>query len=323
MDRRIGERQRWAWLAAGLSAAIAAKGCGFGWVWVAAAGLLVTGYYIYMDIKLQSLGVAAFLPRPLAISALLWLILLMAWTADLANGAFPMVRGYPVLGWTVLALAAWGARKGVAACARCAGVLCLFLAVLYGIIAVFAMPDVQIQYLLPAGNWQEGWMAVGLFLLPAAVWYLPCTRSKKRPAWQMALLIPLVSALLVAVTAGVLSPILARELPSSLYVLAQSVSLFGVVERIEPLLSAAMTMGVFCLVSVMACACMRLWGKVPLRKWSGVICCAAAAIIMKWVRNTDLMIVAAGNVVFGMLLPLTALWIGKGRKKRQEMVSGD
>ena len=105
--------------------------------------------------------------------------------------------------------------------------------------------------------------------------------------------------------------------------LAQSVSLFGVVERIEPLLSAAMTMGVFCLVSVMACACMRLWGKVLLRKWSGVICCAAAAIIMKWVRNTDLIIVAAGNVVFGMLLPLTALWIGKGRKKRQEMVSGD
>lgn len=321
MDRRIGERQRWAWLAAGLSAAIAARGCGFGWIWVLGAGLLVTGYYIYMDVKLGSRGVASLLPRALAVAALLWLILLMAWTADLANGAFPMVNGYPVLGWTILALSAWGAQKGVAACARCAGVLCLFLAALYGVIAVFALPDVQIEYLMPAGDWRDGLMSVGLFLLPAAVWYLPCTRSKKRPAWQMALLIPLASALLAAVTIGVLSPTLARELPSSLYVLAQSVSLFGVVERIEPLLSAAMTMGVFCLVAVMVCACTRLWGKLPLRKWNSVVCCAAAAVLMKWARNTDLIIVAAGNAAFGLILPLAALWIGDRRKKRQEMVS--
>ena len=321
MDRRIGERQRWAWLAAGLSAAIAAKGCGFGWVWILSAGLLVTGYYIYMDVKLQCRGIASLLPRVLAISVLAWLVFLMAWTADLANGAFPMVNGYPVLGWAILALAAWGAGKGMAACARCAGVLCLFLAALYGVIAVFALPDVQIQYLMPSGTWQDGLLSAGLFLLPAAVWYLPCTRSKKRAAWQMALVIPLASTLLAAVTVGVLSPTLAREVPSSLYVLAQSVSLFGVVERIEPLLSAAMTMGVFCLVSVMACACARLWGKLPLRKWSSVICCVVAAVLMKWLRNTDLWIVAAGNLIFGLILPVAVLWMGERKKKRQEMVS--
>jgi len=300
---------------------VAAKACGLGWLWVLGAGLAVTVYYIYVDVHLHPGGVAVLLPRALAVPALLWMVALLSWTADLANGAFPMVQGYPVLGWTILATAAWGSRKGVGACARCAGVLCLFLAGLYGVIAGFALPDVKLAYLKPEGSWLDGLQALGLFLLPSAVWYLPCASGKRKPAWQMALVIPLASALLAAVTIGVLSPTLAREMPSALYVLAQSVSVFGVVERIEPLLSAAITMGVFCLASIMVCACVRLWGKLPMRKYSGIASCVAAGILMKWIGNINLIIIAAGNVIFGVILPLVALRIGKRRKKNQEMVS--
>ncbi len=320
MDRRIGERQRWVWLASGLSGAVAARICGLNWAWVLGAGLLVALYYIYIDMRLHPHGVAELLPavfgkagKILAAIVLLWTILLMAWAANLANGAFPMVKGGPVLGWTVLALAAWGSWKGPAACARCAGVLCLFLLALYGVIGGFAIPDVQLKNLLPVGTWEDGLQALGVFLLPSAVWYLPCTRSRKKPMWQMALLLPAFGAGLAIVTSGVLSPLLARSQAAALYTLAQSVSLFGVVERIEPLLSAAMTMGVFCLLSAMACACGQLWGQLRPWRWSEILSCVAAAALMGWAENLDFRILALGTAVVYVLLPLLAL--GKNRNR--------
>ena len=63
MDRRIGERQRWVWLTAGLSAAVASCLCGLGWPWVLAGGVLVSLYYIHMDQKLQCRGLSELLQR--------------------------------------------------------------------------------------------------------------------------------------------------------------------------------------------------------------------------------------------------------------------
>lgn len=277
-------------------------------------------YYIYMDRRLPAKGAAALLPdvfgkgaKIVAAVTLVWMIVVMAWSANLANGAFPMVKDAPVLGWTILALAAWGAWKGRAACAACAGVLCLFLLVLYGVIAVFAVPDVELKNLLPLGSWEDGILTVGVCLLPAAVWFLPCTNSRKKAAWQMALILPVFSGGLAVVTCGVLSPLLARSQTAALYTLAQSVSLFGVVERIEPLLSTAVTMGVFCLLSAMACACEQLWKEIFPWRWSGVLCCAAAAALMNWIGEMDIRILAGGCGVFFVLLPLISVWKSKMR----------
>lgn len=328
MDRRIGERQRWAWLAAGLSSAIGACLCGLGWIWVLAGGALVSIYYIYMDFRLPAKGLAAMLPavwgRVGAImlgAALLWTVLVMAWAANLADGAFPMVNGFPVLGWTLLAMAAWGSWKGVGACARSSGVLCLFLIALYGVVAVFAVPDMQWENLIPTNRGQDGIITAGVFLLPAAVWFVPCTRSRKRPAWEMAVILPLSAAALAAITAGVLSPVLAYSLPSPLYTLAQSVSLFGVVERIEPLLSAAMTMGVFSLLSAMACACRCLWEQFRPWRWSGVFCCIAAAALMGCAGKLDFIVLAIGSSAVWLAIPLLTLWIG-GKKEKETRDSG-
>ena len=323
MDHRIGERQRWVWLASGLSAAVAACLCGLNWIWVLAGGAVVSLYYIYMDRQLRSKGLAELIRKlpgkirmPLRVILLLWLVLLMAWTANLADAAFPMVDGFPVLGWTLLAVAAWGSWKGTGACARCGGVLCMFLMALYGVVAVFAVPDVQLQNLLPTGTWQDGIWTISVFLLPAAVWFLPCTRSRKRPAWQMAVILPAAAAILAAITCGVLSPALARSLSSPLYALAQSVSLFGVVERIEPLLSAAMTMGVFCLLSAMACVCRCLWSTKGKEKWVGVAACASAGVFMGWAKRIDYLLIVGGTIFFGAVLPQILLWNGKHNRNK-------
>ena len=318
MKQKIGERQRWAWLTGGLSATVGICGCGLGWLWVLAGGLAVCLYYIYMEKIFPQKGLAAVMPKVPAALTLMWTVTAMAWSANLADSAFPMVEGFPFLGWTMLALAAWGSWKGPASCARCAGVLCLFLFVLYGAVIAFAAPDMQMEYLKPAGNWMDGLLAIGLTLLPAAVWYLPCGKSRKKPAWLVGLLLPVAAAVLAAVTAGVLSPLLAASLPSPLYTLTQSVSLFGVVERIEPLLSAAMTMGVFCLLSAMACACRALTDRLHPWKWGGVAACVVAAAAMGAVGKLPLEAVSVGGLIVWVLFPVA--FCGKNEKNIKKAV---
>ena len=320
MGQKIGERQRWAWLAAGLSAAAASDVCGYNWLWVLIGGLAASVYYIIMDQKLDDRGLAWAMGaafgwggKILAVLTLLWTVLVMGWAANLADTAFPMVDGFPGLGWVLLGLAAWGAWKGPGACARCGGVLCLFLIVLYGIITVFATPDVTWSYLKPTAHWEHGIWTAGVFLLPAGVWYVPCTRNRKGPTWQMALLLPLFAAALAAVTGGVLSPELAVLRVAPLYDLAQSVSLFGVVERIEPLLSAALTMGVFALLSSLACAAQALADRVWPWQWNGAAACALAGAAMLLTKGFPVELVAIGAWVFWLLIPVLVLVFNRKR----------
>lgn len=317
MERTIGERQRWVWLAAGLSAVAAADLCSLNWVWVLVGGLLVCAYYLYIEKRLLHDGLAVrltqsfgFVGKILAVLSLFWIVLIMGWCACLADRAFPMVDGFPGLGWVLLGLTAWGCRKGPRACAGCSGVLCLFLLVLYGMIAVFSVPDVELSYLKPSADWKQVITAAGLFLLPAGVWCVPVTERKGKSR-MLIFLLPVFAAALSAVTAGVLSPELAQSDTVPVYELARSVSVLGVVERIEPLLSAAMTMGIFCLLSSLACACQALSDEIGPWQWSGSLCCLAAAGTMYLAKALPGSLLIWGNMVFFLLLPAIAASVQK------------
>lgn len=323
MEQKIGERQRWAWLAAGFSVIAAANTCGYGWLWVLLGSLAVVLLHLYLNRRLPHEGVAEVLAQKLGYVgkivnglAFLWIVLMMGWAACLADTAFPMVDGFPILGWVMLALAAWGSRKGAAACAGCCGVLYLFLIVLYGIVVVFAIPDIKTEYLKPVGSWEEAVWTVGVCLLPASVWYVPGQRAQKGLTWGMALLLPIFAAVLAAVTAGVLSPVLARGRAVPLFDLAQSVSLFGVVERIEPLLSAAMVMGVFALLSVLACACQSIGSTIRKWNWHGTAACILAGAVMYGTKNLQLILLTIGAVAVFACFPVIAVIVDAHRKKK-------
>lgn len=319
--QHIGERQRRVWLVSGASAVAAAKLCGLNWLWVLAGGLLAGLYYLYIEARLGTDGIAAqivdafgFAGKVLSVFFLFWLILVMGWCAALADSAFPMVDGFPGLGWVLLALAAWGCRKGPRACAGCSGILGLFLLVLYGVVAVFAVPNVEIACLMPTADWEEAVAALGLLLLPAGVWCVPA-RPQKAGGKVLFLLMAVVAAALAAVTAGVLTPELAAASAVPIYDLAQSVSVFGVVERIEPLLSAAMTMGIFCLLAGLASACQALGDQIGPWQWSGSLCCLAAAGTMYLAKGFPGELLIGGNLVFFLLLPLVAAAFSKKSEK--------
>jgi len=246
----------------------------------------------------------------LAVS-LLWFVVVLVWAAGLAGKAFPTVGNSPLLGWILLGLAAWGSMKGADACAACSGVLCLFLLALYGTVAVFSIGDVRMEYLRLNGEPEDAIRCIGLLLTASAVWYLPSNRSRKKRMWDIAVILLAGATLLAAITGGVLSPELAAEAQVPLYAVAQSVSLFGVVERIEPLLSAAMTMGIFALLSAMANVCKTIGNQIRPWKYYDGLACAAAAIMLLVVKKIDTLWLAAGGGIVCVLLPVLVIAAGK------------
>lgn len=311
--KRVGERQRWVWLASGLSAPVAAWAAGLSWPWVLGGGLLAVLYYIYMETRLRPCGLGLLLPavfgqlgKWLAGLTMVWTVLVLAWAANLADRTFPMVDGFPILGWVLLGITAWGCGKGPAPCARCAGVVFLFLTAVYGTFGGFALADVEPVYLKPAGSWRDGVWTFGLFLLPAGVWYVP-SRRRRGTSWGLALSLPVAAAFLALVTVGVLSRPLADSLPAPLYTAAQSVRVFGALERLEPMLSAAMTMGVFCLLSGLACGCQALGAGLGLGKWTGPVACVLAMMLMGPAKMLTPGMLTAGACIFWLAVPLLAV----------------
>jgi hypothetical protein len=124
-------------------------------------------------------------------------------------------------------------------------------------------------------------------------------------------LVPLIAAVFTAVTAGVLSPELAAQSENAFYDLSRSVNILGVMERIEPLVSAAMTMGVFCLLTGQLCAVRAL---IP-GKYTAAAAAGLAAVAMFPAKSLPLPLLTAGNVLFWVLPTFVTLSL-RGAKRR-------
>ena len=117
MVNALGARQRWAFLLAGASAVAATSLCGFSWLPVLLGTAAAMAVCLVLDEKLRPCGAALALchggifRRLLAAATLAFTVVALAWAANLAGEAFPTAGGSPVLGWTLLALAAWGSYK--------------------------------------------------------------------------------------------------------------------------------------------------------------------------------------------------------------------
>lgn len=313
-DRSLGSRQRWAWLLAGWSGVTAICLCGCGWVWVLAGAALVTGCDLLLDRLLPEGGLGDVLRvwpgwcgKVCSALIYLWLVVELAWVGALADWAFPAINGFPELGIVLLAVTAWGIWKGKDACARCGGVLCMAVLVLYGAVAAFALPDCRLEYGAPGGEPGELGKVIGLCLIPTALWLLPRKKERCTAALPFALLIPLGAGALALICAGVLSPELAAAEPVALYTLAQSISLFGVMERTEPLLSAAMTMSLLALLEILASGAQTAAKRISSRRWTGSAACVLAMPVMPVVRNASWELFAVGNGLLWLTLLLCAV----------------
>lgn len=245
---------------------------------------------------------------------LLQLIVVVLVTAELSKwsvDSWPTGTDFPVVPLTLLALAVFSALHGASVASRVPSVLFWFLAILYGIVLAAGSKNIKAQWLDPSWELPEASLLLTL-LLPAAAVLLP--REKGR-AMQFAF--PVIFLFLTAAalwTVGTISPNVAGEVAWPFYESSKSLSLLGVAERFESLVSVAMTLGYFSLYSLLLSAAGSMgenlkpgWGK------GAVIGCGlAAAVLTLLMIHTAQGLLVIITLIAWCFLPLfggfTELW---------------
>lgn len=220
--------------------------------------------------------------------------------------------GHKAVGLILLALAAWSAWKGPSAAARVGCVLFWFVLLLYLVLLGAGLKQVRLQWLLPTRGDADALGCV-LLLTPAAAAIHLNKREKCSPRLTVIGLFALAASV---VTAGVLSPELAVQYDLPFYEMIRSLTIRGNARRFEALLSAAMTVGWFALISLY----LSLAGKwtealFPGRGRGGVIAAAlAAAGILLCDLHIDGAILLLAAAIFWVIMPLATQGIDKIKK---------
>ncbi len=183
--------------------------------------------------------------KALLTATYLWNCLAMGAAARALCGTFPTAQPTPLIGLVLLLLAAYAAQNG--RLLPVAAICFFFLLGLYGLLFGFALPDLRGQWLAP--TFATDWAALSAVLLPMNALWL----SGEKPAriWPWLAGGTALAVLASIVTAGSLSPRIARELTFPFYEAAKSVSILGVIQRLEPLLSAGLCAGGFCMLGLL------------------------------------------------------------------------
>lgn len=239
-----------------------------------------------------------------------WNLLMLGAGARLLCGVYP--NGSAVIGLLLLLLAAYAAGRGTETALRAGAIGLFFAAAILGTVILFALPQTNAQWLAPqpfSGGAELPWLAAPLL----GVWLL--RGAEKKPlGWCLGGAVTAVAAALV--TAGTLSPQVARQTAFPFYAAAKGVGVLGAMERFEPLVSAALTVCGFCLLGLLCAvndgirktlAPARKIGGAPLNFVLGGTCLWLSALV-------PTAVLAAGNTTFWVLLPIVLLSV-ENRKK--------
>ena len=289
MEGSISGRQAGAWgfCAASVPAVLTCAGLGWGWVLLGCA--IAAGYYVLTQ---ELAGGAVYLPEltvrafgkaagrvVLAIGGV-FTLLAAAQTAGRAGIAFPDGTA-ELAGGVIVLLGTLAGEKDAKQAAKVCGVLFLVLAGLYTIIILAAAKNVQLRWMEPWGGARQTLEVVPPLLVLTCLRFLPGRKAAVKSGWLG--LLAVCPAAFAALTAGCLSPRLTQQLTFPFYTVSQSLSVLGVMERLEPVVSAALLLGFFALESLLLEATREQIER-------------AAPIIAgkRWAR------VALGIVVFGL-----------------------
>lgn len=295
------------------------------WRWVLLALLCAAVYYYIMyrtgsENTLTEQTLAAYGKGGKAVLRLVcvWYVWLAGWLADRSALVFPQTQSLRYAGLLLLALAAWQAKHGIRSVVRSGAVLLPLVVLLEGIVLVGSAPKVKTDWLALHSDVRQTLLFFPLLTFStAARYYKTVRRETDRPAlWLLAGGVLAVAA--SAITAGCLSPRIAQE-QMSFYTLAQSVSIFGTVERFEALISAACLVGYFLFCALLLCTVRELLSVLlpagsESRLW--LFPPAAAAAVVS--SGLPLWIFSVGAAIFCGIFPILTQGI-VARKKDEKI----
>lgn len=223
--------------------------------------------------------------------------------------------GHPVVSIIILVMAVWSAWKGTAAAARVGCVLFWIVLLLYLVLLGAGVKDIQIRWLIPTKGDVNS--IGGILLLTPAVAALHLNRSEVIKPRLLLIAVFCITA--SAITAGVLSPAVAKGTENAFYEMTRSLNLLGQARRFEAVLSAGMTLGWFSLINLYLTLCNNLAENI--HAGSGRWGCIASAILALIIQLCDLhipgILLLILGAVFWVFLPLLAQGLGMIKKSQK------
>ena len=241
-------------------------------------------------------------------------------TASWSSDIWPTGQGYPVVPLTLLGLSIASAWFGANRASKGIGVLFWMIAILYSILLTFGMRNVKLGYLMPQFETPEPviWF---LFLLPLVAQFQPREKDK-RISGYMVVLVGL--ALLFALwTEGNLSLDAAKQVSWPFYEAGESVHLFGIANRLESLISVAVTIGFYGLYSLLLSGAFHLAEELrPGRgKYGVLIAGVLSGAGVLWKVTIPGFVLVVGAFVLWIALPIFGSLFSKKKRKKTENIA--
>ena len=283
-----------AWVLAALSAPLCHLAGITGWAEVAVAGVLCTWLSVERFRQTDEITVC---PKWFAASACICLVLVTGVCLDLAGSTWPTGDTTSIVPIVLLLLAVWSAWEGAEKASRTGSVLMWLLLLLFAAVVAGGIGNVKLSRIELSGRLSNGLVFL-VFLLPGVAKQLPIAKGQSKLLW----ILPGFSALIAFLVKGTLSEPVAGAMVNPFYEFGKSLSLFGVVERYESLVSVALTIGYFCLLSMLLSSAYHLSESIYEGKGrQGVILTALGSV---WV-----MIIPIKSYHFPALLLLIAWFV--------------
>lgn len=300
--KEITENQGRAWLAAALAAPLAqtASACTWSVVLLAGGGCLLICWTLgkYPAGNSRWLHILQGLWNCVIISEILhWSV--FCWPDQRGGNAVPLI---------LLFLSTW-ASSGRERAARTACVLLWPVLLLLGAVLLSGLPELEWKHLEPIWQMPNAHL-ITVSLIPA-LWAGREGKTNGRLLWGAAVF----AFVTAAVTAGVLSPVVSGTAQAPVYELSRSIRLFGIAERPESLIAAAMTIGYFVTVTYLLSS--------EGNAWKGRNCIwlasAVSGILLISGLRIDSRLMAIGSILFWVVLPAISSWKKNLKKAKKEL----
>lgn len=306
--RELSKGQRDALLFGAITGAMAVACGGTSLFWAIPAIAVACAIYTVVRRALpEGRSLAEYLPVWILVPELLFLILTAARTASHAAVCWQGSGVWPLFPMVLLALAAASTWQNVDGVGRCAVLLALAGALFYAPVLGAAALEQENQ--LQAGKWTEGMPVLITALSGVCGLFLPARKGGTR-FWVG---VSVFAALFLYSTAGK-----SGDLP--LLTAVKGISLFGVLQRFEALAACIITIGLFCMLALLASAGSEIVKQLGIAQMKGFAVIVPAASIVWWANEVNPMILTVGAILFWGVIPLLALPVvsGKETKKRRK-----
>lgn len=306
MNNRIPTPQAAAWMLVATIGPILSIIGQSGWI----AVLLVAFVCGILCVCTQTYGTGR-LPAWLCVLEIGWLTLSLGSLAGASGTCWEETNAIPVIPAILVIVSALASQNGGSRAARAGATLVWLVLPVLAVVFLLGTADINIHWVRKEWNTPDERL-LSLLLIPCLGVFLP--RDKDRGSGWLVAVIGAAAVAASVVMDGVMGAQIAGNAPNTFYEFSKGVSLLGVAERFEALVSCVLTGGWFALFTVLLSGAYHLAERIipGAGKWC-VWLCAGIGIVVMCILPNGLPGLAVGNLIFWVFLPLITQGIDKGK----------